>query len=123
MARVGSVGSVGAGDRYDRVAFERRTEVPDGDGKGNYEGPFLEQFKEWAAFQFLRGGESVLAARLTGVQPLVIIVPNTRRTREIDGTWRGREVKTGRYINIKSVSVNREDPGLLDILGEFGSAT
>lgn len=139
MAGNGSVrtrgGAPGSGSRNRRVVFERRPNVatsgqPDDDNIGNDEGEFEEMFREWAEFQFLRGGEQIMSQRLTGIQPFVMTIPKSNRTLEINSAWRayepdglGAAPSASGYINIRSISEHGNDRKYLDLLCDIGAAT
>lgn len=63
----------------------------------------------WAQMIFLRGGETVIAARLVGRQPAVVKVWSSTATRAIDTDWRMRDLRSGTIYAIRSriVSDNR----------------
>lgn len=84
-----------AGDLYEKVAFDRRERVSD--GRGNHEQKFVEQFQRRAGFTFLRGSETVIAARLEGRQPVVVRVRACSQTRQIDAGWRMRDIRDGEW--------------------------
>lgn len=87
--------SRGAGHLYERVAFDKREQTSD--GHGNYEDGFLEQFSCRAGFTFLRGGESVMAGRLQGRQPVVVRVRASSQTCQIEPDWRMRDLRKGKW--------------------------
>lgn len=66
-------------------------------------GPFEEQGKVWAKIHPLRGGEEVMAARLTGVQPAIFTVRYSALTAQLSPTW---QLKTtdGKDWDVKAVS-------------------
>lgn len=76
----------GAGDLRERVHFQSRAAVDD--GYGNSRGEWVTRFTEPAAMKPLRGGEEVMAARLQGVQPYVVTVRQSSRTRQVASDWR-----------------------------------
>jgi hypothetical protein len=108
-----------AGDLFYSVAFDRKGSAPDGAG-GTTTG-FTEQFSCRAAFIHLRGGESVLAARLDGQHPQVIRVRSSINTRGVTTDWRVRDKRTGDVFNIRDIT-----PGLdrqfIDFLCQKGVA-
>lgn len=87
----------GAGDLRHRVAFDRRTDVAD--GKGNFQGGFVEQFQRRAAFIYAGGGESVMAARLEGRGILKVRMRSCSLTRAITQDWQMRDVRSGEFVN------------------------
>lgn len=111
----------GAGPLRERVAFDAREEIDD--GYGNHVGAWQERIAPVAArIQPLKGGEQVLAARLTGVQPVIIRVRRSAATAAIDPTWRARDVRRGAVYNIRSVADMEERGAYLDMLCEAGGA-
>lgn len=79
-----------------RVAFDARADADSGDG--NHEGDFVQRFARRAGFTFLRGTESVIAARLEGRQPIVVRVRACSQTRQIDAGWRMRDLRNGEWV-------------------------
>ncbi|TXH84831.1 MAG: head-tail adaptor protein [Rhizobium sp.] len=110
-----------AGDLRHRVAFEVRT--PEDDGYGNAEGAFVEQFVMAAKVQAKFGGETVTAARLSGEQPVTIVVRQCVQAKQITTDWRARDTRSGVIYNIRSV-VDPDDRGRwLELLCQSGAAT
>jgi head-tail adaptor len=109
----------GVGNLPKRVAFESPTSAPDGGG-GSVRG-WNEEFSRRAKYTRLRGGEAVMAARLSGRQPTVIRVRFDSSTRTIKTSWRIRDVHTGEAFNIRAL-VRSEDRLWLDIDAESGVA-
>lgn len=85
----------GAGQLYERVAWDERQAASD--GYGNVQGAFVEQFQTRAGFVYLRGSESVIAARLEGRQPIVVRVRASSQTRRIAPDWRMRDARDGQW--------------------------
>jgi len=106
-----------------RVEFDAPTTIPDGHGGGEtgWTAPG-DAVKLWANFRFLRGGESVQAARLEGKQPVVITVRNCTQARQIDTSWRMRASRDGTHYNIRSGPVETDDRLYLEITVESGVA-
>ena len=73
----------------------------------------------WAQRIDLRGGESVMAARLEGRAPTILIVRSTAQTRTITTDWQAIDDTTGDTYNVRSVSM-RQQNDYLDILAEKG---
>lgn len=71
-----------------RVHCQRRTVEPDPWGGDPREGDFATVFTCAAEFIPLKGGETVIASRLQGVQPFIVRVRQSTLTRQIDETWR-----------------------------------
>lgn len=120
----------GAGRLYHHVAWDKREAVSD--GHGNYQDGFVEQFSCRAGFTYLRGTESVIAARLEGRQPIVVRVRSSTSTRSIEADWRmrdkrngswdgdsGEEYWTGPIYAVRSV-IPTEDRQFIDVTVESG---
>lgn len=106
-------------DLFFAVAFDRKSEGSDGAG-GTTVG-WIEQFNCRAGFQHLRGGETVLAARLEGTHTQVIRVRASSNTRQVTAEWRIRDTRSGDVFNIKDVTPT-DDRLFLDFLCERGVA-
>lgn len=91
-----------AGRLVHKVALDERPKTG-GDGRGNYEGPFEEQFQCRAEFIHLRGGETVMAGRLEGHHTQVVRVRASSHTRRITAGWQLRDVRRGTKFNIRDV--------------------
>ncbi|MBR9764807.1 MAG: head-tail adaptor protein [Rhodobacteraceae bacterium] len=108
-----------------RVALDRpRSQT---DGRGGVTRDFEEVFRAYAKFRWLRGGETVQAARLAGRQPVVIRLHLTSLSLRITTGWRVRDLaadaaseigaaRIGHY-NIRSV-VPTEDRRWIEITAE-----
>lgn len=96
------------GSLFYKVAFAKREFVPD--GAGNEEGKFVEQFQSRAEFKHLRGGETVMAARLQGRHTQIIRVRVSDDTRQITAGWQARDIRRNIAFNIRDVEweVNRQ---------------
>lgn len=73
------------------------------DGYGNRRGTFANQFTVRARIEPRFGGESVMAARLTGKSFANITVRASANTRLIAPEWRVVDTRTGDYWNVRSV--------------------
>lgn len=105
-----------------RVTFQRRRRTRD-DGHGMTEGEWCSIFSVAAGIRPLKGGEDVLAARLTGVQPVIITVGKDRRTEAVTSAWRAVD-EAGRVYAITAPPADMEGKGLfLDILASSGVAS
>lgn len=123
---------IDAGQMDYSVAFDAPAKVPDGHG-GTETGwtKDVQAVKEYAAFRYLRGGETVQAARLQGKQPVVVTVYSNSATRQITTVWRMRDVRAGAYdakdiwigdvYNIRSI-IPTSDRQFLEITAERGVA-
>lgn len=106
-----------------RVEFDAPTAIPDGHGGGEtgWTAPG-DAVKLWANFRFLRGGETVQAARLEGKQPVVITVRNCTQAQQIDTSWRMRASRDGTHYNIRSGPVETDNRLYLEFTVESGVA-
>ncbi len=110
-----------AGELSHRIAFEER--ALQSDGYGNARGAFEERFIVWAKVQARFGGETVMAARLSGQQPVTIMVRQNSRTLQVTEAWRARDAESGMLYNIRSI-VDPDDRGAwLELLCQAGVAT
>lgn len=109
----------GGGQLVELVAFDRR--LPASDGYGNTEGDFEEVFQCRAGYTWLRGGETVLAARMTGRQPILVRVRRAEETLQIRPDWQMRDLDSGFSYAVHAISESL-DRGYLDILVEQGVA-
>ncbi len=76
-----------------------------------------------AHFRFLRGGEAVQAARLTGRQPVVVTVRASSQVAAIDASWRMRDARSGDIFNVRSGPIPSDDRRWLEFTVESGVAT
>ncbi|ACL59163.1 head-tail adaptor protein [Methylobacterium nodulans] len=101
--RAGPGLAFGAGALRERIRFEKRGGTEDGYGN-TVPGPFEAQFTRAAAFLMKPGSEAVLAARLTGRQPVTMIVRFDRQTRTITPSWRAVDERTGTVYAIQAAA-------------------
>lgn len=111
------MGIGGAGRLRERVTFSRR--VDQANGYGGTVGDWQDQFTVWAGYTHLRGGETVIAARLENRHPVVIRVRQSTDTLRISADWRAADQRTGVGYAIRDVTA---DPGgaFIDLLCERG---
>lgn len=107
-----------SGQLSDRVAFDRPTQASNGQG-GLISG-WAERHACWAQITWLRGSETVIAARLAGRQPVVVRVRACPAAAEIRTDWRIRDLRRGLEFAIKSGPVPSADRGWLDFTAESG---
>jgi SPP1 family predicted phage head-tail adaptor len=108
-----------AGERFELVAFD---ELEGGnDGYGGTTSTWVERFRRRAAFVHLRGGETVLAARLEGRHQVAIGVLNSTDVRRVTTDWRVRDVRKGTAYAIRDITPS-EDRHSVDFLCESGVA-
>lgn len=101
------------------VAFDAPTEAPD--GYGGVETGWTEQFQARAHFRFLRGGETVQAARLEGRQPVVVTVRAHADALAVTPDYRLRDLRRGTVYNIRSI-IETEERRYVEITAESGVA-
>ena len=108
-----------AGKLRERFAFSRRNEV--NDGLGNSQGEWIENEPVAAERTWLRGGESVMANRLTGRSPAIVKVRFSIASSAITTDWRCRDTRSGEIFNIRQVmpAAKRNE---IEFLCEFGVA-
>lgn len=109
----------GAGDLRERVAFDIRADVED--GRGNVKGAFSEQFTRSAQIIPRLGGETVMAARLAGSQPVTIRIRCDTQTALITPEWRARDVRHNITYNIRAISNPDQRREFFDLLCESGN--
>lgn len=110
------------GQLRERVAFEARPMVDDGMGNPQ-SGPFVEVYRCAARIMPKMGGETVLASRLTGTQPMLVTVRMCGALKDIGSDWRIRDARSGAVYNIKSFTNPDEQKRYLEILAVGGEAT
>lgn len=114
-----------AGELDRRVQFQRRAEKDDGHGNP-VSGDWETQFERWAKIKFMRGSESVLAARLEARQPAILTIRNSAEARQVTADWRIVELVEGRngpVFNIRENPTRTDDRAWLEMLVETGVAT
>ena len=101
------------------AAFSMRESVET--DMGGTEDAWVLQFVEWAGVKHLRGGESVMQARLASRNPVIVTIRNSERARQITSEWR---VTLRSRSGVTFVAEIREDPrpsegdGYLEMLAE-----
>lgn len=118
MARAPSAGAM-----REKLHFQRRATLDDGMGNET-SGPFETVFTEAAELIPLRGGETVAASRLTGVQPYIVRIHSNIRTRAVTPVWRIVDARnSSRIFNIRTVTNNDQKNAWLDLMVDDGVAT
>lgn len=110
----------GSGGLYRKVTLQRPMAGSDGGG-GVLDG-FVDAFTCRAEYVHLRGGESVLAARLEGVHTLVIRVRASSETRAATTDWRIVDARDETVYNIRDISEDEDSRLWLDFLCQKGVA-
>lgn len=100
------------------VQFDLVSEVQDGHGGFDL---IPVTFETRAHIRYLRGGETVQAARLQGKQPVVVTVRRSSISMQIDTDTIMRDARTGAVYNIRAV-VQTEDRQFIEITAESGVA-
>ncbi|KFI24510.1 phage head-tail adapter protein [Haematobacter missouriensis] len=108
-----------AGGRNFRVAFDEPIATPNGQG-GQLMG-WTERLHAYARIMWLRGSETVIAARLAGRQPAVVVIPSSTIARLITTEWRMRDVRSGDVFNIRTM-VESDDRADIELTVEKGVA-
>lgn len=111
----------GAGDLDHRLEFSRRGAVDDGYGNP-VSGPFEAQFTIWAGLKPLRGGEKVTSDRLAGVQPVIITVRMSSKTRLITTGWQAKDIRSGVVYDITAAADMEGRRQFIDIMATAGVA-
>lgn len=108
-----------AGALNDRVAFDRPvgSTTPTGGQVTEWQ---VEIAALWASIKYLRGSDSVIAARLTGRQPAVVTVRASAASRAIAPEWRMRNLRAGTVFAIRAVHESA-DRAFLELLVEGGA--
>lgn len=75
-----------------------------------------EEFSAWAAVRFLRGGESVLASRMQGRRPAILIMRKRRLLDQIQLDWIVRIM--GDDYHVRELPRLREDSATVEMLVE-----
>lgn len=109
-------------DLFEKVAFDAPLDVPDGHGGVEVGWDTDNCVNSRADFRYLRGGETVQAARLQGKQPVVVTVPNCEDARAITPGWRMRDLRAATIYNVRSGPVPSDDRRYLEFTVESGVA-
>ena len=100
-----------AGELRSRLIFQRRAEGFSGDRTGAW----ATEFGRRSKLMFLRGGEGVLAQRIEGQQPTVVVVRACPETRAIDNSWRAVDRATRQIYDLSSTT-ETDDRAWIEIL-------
>lgn len=106
-----------AGGMRDRIRFDQRGL----DANQVRQGPWEEGFTVWAETTWLRGGESVVAQRLEGRQPVVLAIRDSAQARTITTGFRAVDVRTERTFDVTAAAPSRTR-GFIDVLAVSGGA-
>lgn len=110
------------GQLRERLTFQSPSPVDD--GMGNYTEGWSTEFTCWARLEPRVGGETLLAARLSGRQVYLIVVRQSSATLRIQPDWQAVDVRdSSRVFQIKSPSRNMDEKNAyLELDAEFGVA-
>lgn len=105
-----------------RLTFEAPKEIED--GAGNTVSGFETQFTTAANIKFMRGGETVFAARLEATQPGIVTIRNSTQARLITAGWRAVDQRAGldaygkprSVYQIKEIPRESEDDAFLEFM-------
>lgn len=104
-----------------RFTIQRDVAVPDWSGHPG-EPDWQDQFTIWGGIHFMRGGESVIAARLTARQPAILTIRDSAQARTIGPSDRVKNARTGEIFNIREQPrLSRDNRGFLEVLVEAGA--
>lgn len=106
-----------AGALRERVAFQARATGSDQYGNETT-GDFADVFTTAASYTYLRGGESVMAARLSSKQPIVVRVRTSTAARAVNTDYRIKDTRTNVVMNIRTATPTVD--GFIDFLVEAG---
>jgi head-tail adaptor len=104
-----------------RFRFEKRETLDDGYGN-TVAGEWVLQFSRFAGLAYRRGGEGVIAGRLEGRQPAILMVRRDPDTRQITNDWRCIDDAEGRVFAIRENPTTTDDRHFLEMLVEAGVA-
>src|SRR5690606_25995757 len=94
--------------------------VEDVDLDGQIVQSYATQFTRWVNIRYLRGGESVMQARLQSRSPVILTVRDDAETRLITSEWKA--VIDGRVYDFKEDARPSEDRMHLEFLAEGRNA-
>lgn len=92
----------GAGQLVERVSFSSREIVDDGYGN-EVAGDWQERFETRAKFAHLRGGETVMAARLESHSMVLMTVRKSAKTEAVTTDWRVTDVRRDTIFNVREI--------------------
>ena len=107
-----------AGKMRERMKFQERSQSPD--GYGNFENVWTDKFARAAEIIPLKGGEEVLAARLSGVQPVIIRIRYSTEASAIASHWKAVDARTDATYNITSIINIDQKKRYLDLMATRG---
>ena len=109
-----------SGNLNKRFAFQPPVETIN--DYGTVEQGWGTAIERWTHIRFLRGGETVQAARLNGKQPVILTVRADPETKTFDTSWRAYDLeKPTIFYNVRSV-IETEDRYWVEVMAERGVA-
>ena len=110
-----------AGKLRERLTFQKRLQKDD--DTGNPLDDWEDQFTVAARVFYRRGGETVLAARLEGTQPVEITVRHSSQTMLVTPDWRAVDARnTASVFNIRAAAPDEKRTQIV-FMAETGVAT
>lgn len=107
--------------RYDRRLALEKPVAGASNGAGGTSYTWTVQATVAANIRFLRGTETVMAARLQGRQPIIATFRANDTTKLIDPTWRLRDTRDGTIYAVRGASIT-QDRARIEVLAESGVA-
>lgn len=102
------------GFRLDRsVAFDPPSNTDD--GYGGVTPGWGSAYECPANFKYLRHGEQIMEGRLAGRETIVVRIRANPTSRQIDASWRMRDLRSGRVYNVAGTEV-LEDRHVIEVL-------
>lgn len=108
-----------AGDLDRKVTFQSPVQQRDEDGQVHQ--GWKDEFEAWAAVRHLRGGESVMQARMASRSPAILTIRNSEAARRVTSEWRVKaRDRSGveRLFEVKEDWRPTEGAGFLEMLVE-----
>ncbi|MDR7147152.1 head-tail adaptor protein [Rhizobium sp. BE258] len=107
----------------EKLNFQQRSLVDDGYGN-EQAGDFATVFSAAAELIPLKGGEPVLAARLTGTQPFIIRIRSCVAARVVTTAWRAVDARNpSRIFNLTAAANVDQKNAYIDLMATQGVAT
>lgn len=106
-----------AGDLTQLAHFQRPEKGRDADGNAILSYP--EAFSAWVHLRPLRGGESVMAARMESKAPAIVTVRASVQSRPVTSEW--RVLIGGRVYECREDPRETQDRAMFEILVESGA--
>jgi SPP1 family predicted phage head-tail adaptor len=104
-----------SGDLRAKITFQRRIETDDGYGNP-ISGAWSDEFTVRARLMPKMGTEPVIASRMQGVQPYLMIIRSSTSTRLITPAWRAVNARSGVVYEIRAVANPDERGAWLELL-------